>query len=85
MARYVRPAFDRLVDLLPAAEVEVADAKVCPVGKRQRVAQRGEQRLVDIVEDAGHGIPVLSLLAAPLAMICPMARCAGIVMGPTSE
>ena len=33
------PAFDVAGDLFPASQVEIADAKVCPVGKVDRLAQ----------------------------------------------
>ena len=49
------PAFDGLVELLPAAEVEVADAEVGAVGDLDGVQQGGEEGLLDVVEDAGHG------------------------------
>ncbi|OYV91914.1 MAG: hypothetical protein B7Z73_05245, partial [Planctomycetia bacterium 21-64-5] len=52
--RTTGPAFDQLVDLLPAAKIEIANTKVGPIGDCQSLAQRRQELLVDIVEDARH-------------------------------
>ena len=44
----------QLVELLPAAQVEVADAEVGAVGELQGLPQGRQERLLDVVEDAGH-------------------------------
>src|SRR5262245_43334270 len=56
------PSLDKLAHLSPAAQVEVADAEVRPLGKRERFPQSWQQRLVDIVEDARHGATSSSFL-----------------------
>jgi hypothetical protein len=48
------PAFDVAGDLFPGSQVEIADAKVCPVGKVDRLAQGGQKLLFDVIEDARH-------------------------------
>jgi hypothetical protein len=48
------PALDGAVELSPAAEVEVSDAEIGPVGDLQRLAQGVEERLLDVIEDTGH-------------------------------
>jgi hypothetical protein len=48
------PAFYVARDLFPASEVEIADAKVCPIGKVDRLAQGGQKLLLNVVEDARH-------------------------------
>ncbi len=48
------PVFDLLVDLLPAAQIEISDAEITPLTERERLTQGREQRLLDIVEDSGH-------------------------------
>jgi hypothetical protein len=50
------PALDELVNLLPAAEVEVADAEIGAIGQGERLAQGREQGLVDVVKDARHSL-----------------------------
>ena len=56
VARPARPAVDVGVDLLPAAQVEVTNAKVRPFGDLQRFLQGGEQRFVYVVEYSWHCI-----------------------------
>jgi hypothetical protein len=48
------PAFDKRIDLLPAAKVEVANAEVRTVGNFESFAQRREKLLVDVVENSWH-------------------------------
>ena len=48
------PLFDPRVDVLPAAQVEVADAEVRAVGDVQRLSRAGRRCRVDVVEDARH-------------------------------
>ncbi len=39
---------------LPTAQVEIADAKVGPMGKIQCLLQGGKEGLIDIIENTGH-------------------------------
>jgi hypothetical protein len=48
------PAFDELVKLLPAPQVEVADAEIGPIRDFQGLPQGRQKQLLDVVEDAGH-------------------------------
>ena len=48
------PAVDQLVDLLPSAQVKLADAEVRAFRNLERLAQGGQERLIDILEDSGH-------------------------------
>lgn len=49
-----RPAFHVTGNLLPASKVEIADAKVRPIGKVDRLAQCGQKLLFDVIENARH-------------------------------
>jgi hypothetical protein len=41
-------------EAFPTAKIEIANAKICSICRLERVAQRGQQLPVDIVEDARH-------------------------------
>jgi hypothetical protein len=45
-----------LVELPPAAKVEVPNAEVRPVGYRKCGVERRQQLLIDIVENARHSV-----------------------------
>jgi len=47
-----RPPLDAIVDCLPAAKIEVADAEIGSLRDAERFAQSGQKLLVDIVENA---------------------------------
>src|SRR5205823_2925972 len=42
------------VDFLPATQVKVADAEIGPISNDQRLPQGRQERLVNVVENAGH-------------------------------
>ena len=50
------PAVGIRCQFTPAAQVEVTDAEVCPLRKRERIPQGRQQILIDVVEDSGHGV-----------------------------
>ena len=54
MIRSTLPLLDEPVHVLPAAQVEVADAEVRTVGERERVAEGREQVVLDVVKYPGH-------------------------------
>ena len=56
-----RPLLDAVPDMLPATKIEVADAEIGPVADCHGVAERGQQRLLDIVEDSGHIVASLNV------------------------
>jgi len=49
------PALDKAVELLPAAQIEVADAKVRVVGHLQGLLQGRKKVLFNVVENPRHG------------------------------
>ena len=51
-----QPLLDPGVDLLPAAQVEVTDTAVRVIGEVERLIERGEQLLIDVIKDTGHFI-----------------------------
>ena len=51
-----QPLLDPGVDLLPAAQVEVTDTAVRVIGEVERLIERGEQLLIDVIKDTGHVI-----------------------------
>jgi len=53
------PPVNFLVDLLPAAEVEVTDAEIRTIGKLKSLLENGEKRLLDVVENARHLVVIL--------------------------
>jgi len=57
LARAARPLIHKVVDRLPTAQVEVADAEIGAVGDFERRPQRRKQVDLNIVEDAGHQAP----------------------------
>ena len=67
LAGPARPRIDQRVDGLPAAEIEVADAKVGTLGDREGVAQRRQQRLSDVIEDSGHRGVNIDVMFGPLS------------------
>ena len=48
------PVVDEAVDLAPAAQVEVADAEIGPLGDLEGLGEGREKAGFDVVEDAGH-------------------------------
>jgi len=55
-----RPRFDIGTDLLPAPEIEIADAEIGSGRQLYRLAKRGKKLLIDIVEDSRQrGEPLL--------------------------
>lgn len=48
------PLLDEGIELFPATEVKVTDAKICPLRLCKYLLQRGEKIPLDIVEDSGH-------------------------------
>jgi len=55
MAISTRPRFDIRINLLPSAQIEIADAKISSRRKLKRLAQRGEQLLIDVVKNSRQG------------------------------
>src|SRR5205807_7033777 len=55
------PGIDVLVELLPAAQIEIANAEIGALRDLERLAQGRQQALLDIVEDTRHiaSVPVL--------------------------
>lgn len=51
-----RPRLDQRIEELPAAKIEIADAKVRPRRQLQRILKGGKQGKVDVVEDSGHNL-----------------------------
>jgi hypothetical protein len=49
-----RPCLDVRVDLLPAAQVEIADAKIGTRGDFESLLQRGKKLLLDVIEYSWH-------------------------------
>jgi hypothetical protein len=49
-----RPFFDEVVDLSPAAKVEVADAEIRPLGHVKRIPQSRKHWQVNVVKNSGH-------------------------------
>jgi hypothetical protein len=49
-----RPLFNLFVELPPAAQVEVPNAEVRPMGDRQCCSKRRQQLVIDIVEYLWH-------------------------------
>ena len=47
------------VDLLPAPEIEIADAEIRAGRQLYRLAKRGKKLLINIVEDSRHGVEPL--------------------------
>ena len=43
------------IDLLPAAQIEIADAEIGSRRQAQRLAKSGQELLIDVVENARHG------------------------------
>ena len=54
-----RPGFDIGTDLLPAPEIEIADAEIGASRQLYRLAKRGEKLLIDVIEDSRQGIEPL--------------------------
>ena len=54
MAHATRPGLDVLVNRLPAAQIEIANAKVGVMGERQSLYESRKKALFDVVEDARH-------------------------------
>ena len=52
------PAIDQRVDLLPAAQVEIAHAEIGPIGHMQRLLERRQKRVLNGIEDARHSEPI---------------------------
>jgi|SRR3972149_1871689 len=48
------PLLNVAVDLFPAAQVEIAYTEIRAVRQAEGFLQRGEQGLLDVIEDAGH-------------------------------
>src|ERR1019366_6999123 len=58
------PALDVAGDLFPAAQVEVADAKVRSFGKVHRLAQCGQELLFDVIENPRHHSVIAKIAAS---------------------
>ena len=56
MAVTAGPAFDEMVELLPAAQVEIADAEIRAVGDLQRLLQRGQKVLARCCQRCGASL-----------------------------
>jgi hypothetical protein len=50
------PLLDTAVYFPPAAQIKITDAEVGAVSQVERLAQVGQQVLVDVVVDIGHGL-----------------------------
>ena len=55
-ATAIRPVLDMIVELLPPAQVEIADTKISPVGDMERLHQHSQQLRFDVVEDTRHWV-----------------------------
>jgi len=81
--------FHKVVNRLPSAEIEVADAEIRAVGDLQGGPKRGEQVELDVIEDAGHRIPhAMSRLPSPEAVhdtACGIVGTATVGVGHVSE
>jgi hypothetical protein len=51
------PVVDEGRESAPAAEIEIADAEIAPVGNADGVAQGGEEIALNIVENLRHQSP----------------------------
>jgi hypothetical protein len=58
-----RPFFDEVIDCLPTAEVEVANAEVRTVGANERFAECRQKTKFYVVENAWHSAPPTCLTA----------------------
>ena len=52
------PVLDGVVELSPAAQVEVTDAKIGAVGGFQGLLELGKEFLLDVVEDCWQDFPL---------------------------
>ena len=48
------PAFNVRIERLPAAQVEIANAEVRAIGELERLIERRQQRLINVVKDSRH-------------------------------
>ena len=48
------PFLDEMIELLPAAEIEIPDAKIRTITQLHRLLQRGQQSAFNVVEYARH-------------------------------
>ena len=65
MSFTARPEFDIGTDLFPSSEIEIADAEIRAGRQFYRLAKRGEQLLLDIVEDSRQGVGLFWLAKLP--------------------
>ena len=62
-----RPCLHKLIDQLPASEIEIPNAKVGPMRNLEGVRQGGMQAEIDVVEDSRHS-KVSELKNLPLSV-----------------
>ena len=60
MSFAARPGFDIGTDLFPSPQIEIAEAEIGAARQLYRLAKRGEELLIDIVEDSRQGGAPLS-------------------------
>ena len=48
------PFFDVVIDLFPAAQIEVTDTEIRALGYQERLRQRGKKGLINVIEYSGH-------------------------------
>lgn len=54
MAVATRPGFDLGIECFPAPQIEVTHAEISPFADLQSLAEGGQQRRLDVIEDSGH-------------------------------
>ena len=55
LARTAAPPFHKLIDAFPSSEIEIAYAKIRPLGDVECIFKCGKESFVDIIEDTWHG------------------------------